>query len=40
MIEGGLLTDLVGIGAAIAVYLVQKVFNPKPDATIPVRGAD
>jgi len=40
MIEGGMLTDLVGIGVALGVYLVQKVFRPAPDATIPVRGAD
>lgn len=40
MIEGGLLTDLLGVGAASAIYFFQKVFHPKPDATIPVRGAD
>jgi hypothetical protein len=40
MIEGGLLTDLIGIGAAVGIYFVQKVFHPRPDATIPVRGAD
>ena len=40
MIEGGLVTDLVGIGAAAAVYLVQRLFNPSPDAPIAVRGAD
>jgi TRAP transporter 4TM/12TM fusion protein len=40
MIEGGILTDLVGIGIAVALFLVQRVFHPAPDATIPVRGAD
>jgi TRAP transporter 4TM/12TM fusion protein len=40
MIEGGLVSDLVGIGAALAIYVVQKVFHPRPDANIPVRGAD
>jgi TRAP-type uncharacterized transport system fused permease subunit len=40
MIEGGLLTDLVGIGAAVAVWLLQRLFPPPPDATLPVRGAD
>jgi TRAP transporter 4TM/12TM fusion protein len=40
MIEGGLLTDLIGVGAAVGIYFVQKVFHPRPDATIPVRGAD
>ena len=40
MIEGGLLTDLIGIGVAVAVWLLQRVFHPAPDATVPVRGAD
>src|SRR6056297_127892 len=40
MIEGGWASDLIGIGAAVAIYLIQRVFQPKPDATIPVRGAD
>ncbi len=40
MIEGGLLTDLAGVGLAGALFLVQKLFKPKPDATIQVRGAD
>jgi TRAP-type uncharacterized transport system fused permease subunit len=40
MIEGGLVSDLIGIGGAVAVFLIQKVFHPKPDAAIPVRGAD
>ena len=40
MIEGGLVTDLVGIGAAVVVWLVQRMFHPAPNATLPVRGAD
>jgi TRAP-type uncharacterized transport system fused permease subunit len=40
MIEGGWFSDLVGLGAAAAVYFVQKIFHPRPDATIKVRGAD
>lgn len=40
MIEGGLFTDLIGLGAAIAIYLVQRLLKPRPDAAIPVRGAD
>jgi len=40
MIEGGLVSDLIGLGAAVAIHFIQKVFHPKPDATIPVRGAD
>jgi len=40
MIEGGLVTDIVGLAVAAAVYFVQKVVRPDPDATIAVRGAD
>lgn len=40
MIEGGWLSDLVGIGAAVGIFFIQKIFQPDPDATIPVRGAD
>ncbi len=40
MIEGGLVTDLIGLGAAAAIYFVQKVLRPEPDATIAIRGAD
>jgi TRAP transporter 4TM/12TM fusion protein len=40
MIEGGLITDLIGLGIAAGTYFVQKVLQPRPDATIPVRGAD
>jgi TRAP transporter 4TM/12TM fusion protein len=40
MIEGGLITDLIGIGIAAGAYFVQKVLHPRPDASIPVRGAD
>ncbi|GAA0785363.1 TRAP transporter permease [Roseibium denhamense] len=40
MIEGGLISDLIGLGIAGAVFAVQRIFHPKPDATIPVRGAD
>jgi TRAP transporter 4TM/12TM fusion protein len=40
MIEGGLITDLIGVGVAVAVYFIQKVLRPDPGATIPVRGAD
>ncbi|MBM9594081.1 TRAP transporter permease [Roseitranquillus sediminis] len=40
MIEGGIITDLIGIGAAVAIYLIQKLARPDPDATMPVRGAD
>jgi hypothetical protein len=40
MIEGGLVTDLIGIGAALAVFFVQKVLAPPPDAQLDVRGMD
>ncbi|MEM9784778.1 MAG: TRAP transporter fused permease subunit, partial [Pseudomonadota bacterium] len=40
MIEGGLVSDLIGVGLAGAVLLVQRVVRPAPGATIPVRGAD
>ena len=40
MIEGGLLTDLVGIGLAAGVWAIQRFLRPDPDAAFPVRGAD
>ncbi|MEL6915354.1 MAG: TRAP transporter fused permease subunit [Pseudomonadota bacterium] len=40
MIEGGLVTDLIGVGIAVVMFLVQRLFNPDPDAPIRVRGAD
>ncbi|WP_370212567.1 TRAP transporter permease [Roseovarius sp.] len=40
MIEGGLISDLIGIAGAVGIYLVQKVLRPAPDAGFDVRGAD
>lgn len=40
MIEGGLITDIIGITSVAAAYLVQKAFRPDTDAPIPVRGSD
>ncbi len=40
MIEGGLVTDLIGVGGAVALFFVQKLFHPDPDAAIVVKGAD
>jgi len=40
MIEGGGITDLIGIGLAAAIFFVRKVLSSDPDAGIPVRGAD
>ncbi|WP_349368090.1 TRAP transporter permease [Salinarimonas sp.] len=42
MIEGGLVTDAIGVGLAAAIFFVQKTFSPRADApaAVPVRGAD
>jgi TRAP transporter 4TM/12TM fusion protein len=40
MIEGGLITDLIGVGATAAAWLIQRFLRPDPNASIPVRGAD
>ncbi len=40
MIEGGWISDLIGVAAAAGVFFVQKIFRPAPDASIKVRGAD
>jgi TRAP transporter 4TM/12TM fusion protein len=40
MIEGGVLTDLIGIGLGVAIFLVQRIARPDPDARLAVRGAD
>ena len=41
MIEGGLMTDLIGVGLGVFALLVQRLFHPSPvAAAIPVRGAD
>ena len=40
LIAGGIVTDLAGVGLAAAIYFVQKVIKPSPNASIPVRGAD
>jgi TRAP transporter 4TM/12TM fusion protein len=40
MIEGGWVSDLIGIAAAVGIFFVQKLFHPAPDATFDVRGAD
>ncbi|WP_413718018.1 TRAP transporter permease [Silicimonas sp. MF1-12-2] len=40
MIEGGLSTDLIGLGLFAAAFVIQRGFRPNPDAPIPVRGAD
>jgi UPF0716 family protein affecting phage T7 exclusion len=40
MIAGGLISDLVGIGAAIVLFFVQRTFKPAADAQITVSGSD
>ena len=40
MIEGGGITDLIGIALAAGAYFVQKVIRPDPDAPISVGRAD
>lgn len=40
MIEGGLTTDLIGLGLFAAAFIIQRGFHPDPNAPIPVRGAD
>ena len=40
MIEGGLVTDLLGLGTAAAVAVIQRMLKPGGAAAIPVRGAD
>lgn len=40
LIEGGLTTDIIGAGIAAAVFFIQRVIKPKPDAMPKVRGAD
>ena len=34
------IADLIGLGIAAGAYFVQKFLHPKPNASIPVRGAD
>jgi TRAP-type uncharacterized transport system fused permease subunit len=40
MIEGGWITDLIGVAVAAGTVAIQRVFQPAPNMSIPVRGAD
>ena len=40
MIEGGFVTDIIGVGLTVAIFLVQRLIRPTAEAAIPVRGAD
>ena len=39
MIEGGLMTDLIGVGLGAAAFAIQRMFKPKGDL-VPTQGAD
>jgi len=40
MIEGGWISDLIGVGLFVGLAAVQKTFAPSPDAQMQLRGAD
>ena len=40
MIEGGLVTDIIGIALTGTLFIVQRFFRPNPDTHLQVRGAD
>jgi TRAP transporter 4TM/12TM fusion protein len=40
MIEAGIVTDLIGVGVAVATFLIQRLFKPKEGGLPPVRGMD
>jgi len=40
MIEGGIISDVLGVALAAVAFGVQKVFMPELRASIPVHGAD
>ena len=40
LIEGGLVSDLVGAGLAALVFFIQRVIKPGEGAVVAVRGAD
>lgn len=40
MIEGGIYTDLIGIGLALGTFALQRLIKPKEGALPPVRGMD
>ena len=40
MIEGGIITDLIGLGLTAAAYFAQKVLRPDPDTPLAVGSAD
>ena len=40
MIEGGWLSDVLGVGTAVLVFFVQRKISPTREIAIPVRGSD
>lgn len=40
LIEGGLMSDLIGAGLTALVFFIQRVVKPEPGAMIAARGAD
>ncbi|MEM0900650.1 MAG: hypothetical protein AAGI92_11955, partial [Pseudomonadota bacterium] len=40
LIEGGWVSDLIGIGVAAATVFVQRVVKPEKGALLATRGAD
>jgi len=40
MIEGGILSDIIGIGLAAGTLVIQRFVKPAPGAIMPVRGPD
>ena len=38
MIEGGIVSDLIGVALAAGMLFIQRVIKPDPDRPIPVRG--
>ncbi len=40
MIEGSVLTDIIGITSAVVIYFIQRVINPREGFSVRVRGAD
>ena len=40
LIEGGLITDLIGAGLTLTVFFIQRVIKPNNGLVLPITGAD
>ncbi len=40
LIEGGLITDLIGAGITLTVFFIQRIVKPKNGLVLPITGAD